>query len=59
MIKNKKMTKTTEILLGRRTIRKYTSEPVDDKLLNESSRNGMPGFNYREYAGLQYNYYKG
>jgi nitroreductase len=29
------MTKISKILLNRRTIRKYTSEPVDDKLLNE------------------------
>lgn len=29
------MTNFSDILLDRRTIRKYTSEPVDDKLLNE------------------------
>ena len=29
------MTEITDILLERRTIRKYTSDPVDDKLLNE------------------------
>jgi nitroreductase len=29
------MTKISDILLDRRTIRKYSSEPVDDKLLNE------------------------
>ncbi len=29
------MTKISEILLDRRTIRKYSSEPIDDKLLNE------------------------
>jgi nitroreductase len=29
------MTKISDILLKRRTIRKYTSEPVEDKLLNE------------------------
>ena len=29
------MTKFTDVLLYRRSIRKYTSEPVDDKLLNE------------------------
>lgn len=28
------MTKTSEILLGRTTVRKYSSEPVEDKLLN-------------------------
>ena len=27
------MTKISEILMGRTTIRKYTSEPVEDKLL--------------------------
>jgi nitroreductase len=31
----KNMTDISNILLGRRTIRKYSSEPVDDKLLNE------------------------
>jgi nitroreductase len=30
-----KMTKISDILLDRRTIRKYSSEPIDDKLLNE------------------------
>lgn len=30
-----KMAKFSDILLDRRTIRKYSSEPVDDKLLNE------------------------
>jgi nitroreductase len=29
------MTKLSDILLDRRTIRKYSSEPVDDKLLND------------------------
>ena len=29
------MTQITDILLDRRTIRKYSAEPVDDKLLNE------------------------
>jgi nitroreductase len=29
------MTNTSDILMNRRTIRKYSSEPVDDKLLNE------------------------
>lgn len=29
------MTKTSDILLNRRTIRKYSSEPVEDKLLND------------------------
>jgi nitroreductase len=31
----KDMTKFSDILMDRRTIRKYSSEPVDDKLLNE------------------------
>jgi nitroreductase len=30
-----KMTNISEILSGRKTIRKYSAEPVDDKLLNE------------------------
>lgn len=34
------MAEISDILLDRRTIRKYTSEPVDDKLLNELLRMG-------------------
>jgi nitroreductase len=29
------MTNISDILLDRRTIRKYSSEPVDDKILND------------------------
>ena len=35
IFQHNKMTKISDILLDRRTIRKYSSEPVDDKLLNE------------------------
>ena len=35
ILQHKKMTEISDILLDRRTIRKYSSEPVDDKLLNE------------------------
>jgi nitroreductase len=34
------MTNTSDILMNRRTIRRYTSDPVDDKLLNELLRMG-------------------
>jgi len=35
ILQHYKMAKISDILLDRRTIRKYSSEPVDDKLLNE------------------------
>jgi len=35
IIQHLKMTSISDILLNRRTIRKYTSEPVDDKILND------------------------
>jgi nitroreductase len=35
ILQHKKMTQFSDILLSRRTIRKYSREPIDDKLLNE------------------------
>lgn len=35
ILQHKKMTKISDILLNRTTIRKYSSEPVKDKLLND------------------------
>ena len=35
LLQQNKMTNFSDILLNRRSIRKYSSEPVDDKLLNE------------------------
>jgi nitroreductase len=40
IIQNKKMTDISDILLDRRTIRKYSSRPVTDKLLNNLLKMG-------------------
>ena len=48
------MTYNTGFLLKRRTIRKYTREPVGDELLNDLLKEGCQIINYREHAGLQY-----
>ncbi len=48
-----------KILLNRRTIRKYTQDPVGDDLLAGLLDSCMQGLYNRQYAGLQYYHNQG